>query len=73
MKNNLLKFKRSLFQKIIGLFSLTALVFVFEACYGTPQDFGEDVEISGRVKSAVTGEAIQGVKVELKNQGSKTE
>lgn len=68
MKNKVLKLKKSLIQKIIGLFSLTALVFVFEACYGTPQDFGEDVEISGMVKSAKTGEAVQGIKVELKNQ-----
>lgn len=67
MKTNLIKIRRNLLQKVLGLFSLTALVFVFEACYGTPQDFGEDVEISGTVKSAKTGQTLQGIEVTLKN------
>jgi len=67
MKTSILKLKRSFIRQLIGFFSLTTLVFVFEACYGTPQDFGDDVEISGHVLSSADGQAIEGIKVQIQN------
>lgn len=57
--------KQNHFQKIIRGLSLTSVMFVFQACYGTPQDFGYDVYLSGIVTSAVTGKPIKGIKVSL--------
>ena len=43
----------------------TSALFVFQACYGTDQDFGKDIQISGVVKSKKTGEPIKGIKVSV--------
>lgn len=59
--------KRSLFRKVIGGLSFTTALFVFQACYGTPQDFGDDLYISGEVRSKTTGDLIQGIKVSVAN------
>jgi len=59
--------KRSLSKKFLGLFSLSTMLFVFQACYGTPQDFGMDFQIKGTVTHQETGAAIPGIKVELRN------
>ncbi len=56
MKGNFIK-------KIIGGLSLTTALFIFQACYGTPQDFGADVYIHGLVKSKRTGLPVKGIKV----------
>jgi len=40
-------------------------MFVFQACYGTPQDFGNDVLLQGQVKSKTSGEPIKGIKVSV--------
>lgn len=45
--------------------SITSMVFVFQACYGTPQDMKYDMYIEGLVKGSATGEPIQGIKVSL--------
>ena len=42
---------------------LTSAVFVFQACYGTPQDFGQDIHVNGVVKSKKTGEPIEGIMI----------
>lgn len=39
--------KRDWKRKIIGGLCLTSVAFVFQACYGTPQDFGNDLLIEG--------------------------
>jgi len=52
-------------RKIIGGLCLTSIAFVFQACYGTPQDFGNDLQIEGRVKSKKTGLPIKGIKVSV--------
>jgi hypothetical protein len=54
--------KRDWKRKIIGGLCLTSIAFVFQACYGTPQDFGEDLLIEGQVKSKTTGLPIKGIK-----------
>lgn len=58
MKNNFIK-------KLIGGLSFTTALFVFQACYGTPQDFGSDVYIHGLVKSKKSGQPIKGIKVSV--------
>lgn len=42
-------------------------MFVFQACYGTPQDFGLDVFVEGQVKSNTSGLPIKGIKVSVVN------
>ena len=52
-------------RKLIGGLSFTSMLFVFQACYGTPHDTGQDVYIHGLVKSKATGLPVKGVKVSL--------
>ena len=61
--------KRKLFRAVFGVFSLSGIMFVFQACYGTPQDFGMDVTIKGKVISAVTKAPIPGIKVQVNPAG----
>lgn len=44
---------------------MTSAMFVFQACYGTPQDFGLDLLIEGQVKSKSSGLPIKGIKVSI--------
>jgi len=55
--------KRNWIRKIVGGLSLTSAMFVFQACYGTPQDLGLDLLIEGQVKSKTSGLPIKGIKV----------
>ncbi|MBP1664391.1 MAG: putative lipoprotein [Bacteroidetes bacterium] len=57
--------KRDWKRKIIGGLCLSSIAFVFQACYGTPQDFGNDLLIEGQVKSKTSGLPIQGIKVSV--------
>lgn len=57
--------KRNWVRKIVGGLSFTSALFVFQACYGTPQDFGYDLFIQGQVKSASTGLPVPGIKVSI--------
>lgn len=57
--------KKNWIRRVIGGLSLTSMMFVFQACYGTPQDFGLDVHIEGLVKSKTTNLPIKGIKVSL--------
>jgi len=50
--------------------SLTSMLFVFQACYGSPQDMDPDVHISGIVLSDTTENPIQNIKVKLINKDS---
>jgi hypothetical protein len=52
-------------RKIIGGLCLTSIAFVFQACYGTPHDFGDDLLIEGQVKSKASGLPIKGIKVSV--------
>ena len=55
--------KRNWARGMIGGFSFASALFIFQACYGTPQDLGMDLLVQGTVKSKVTGLPIQGIKV----------
>lgn len=57
--------KRSWIKNIVGGLSLTSAMFVFQACYGTPQDFGLDLLIEGQVKAKTSGMPIKGIKVSV--------
>jgi hypothetical protein len=52
-------------RKLIGGLSLTTAMFIFQACYGTPQDFGLDLLIEGQVKAKTTGLPVKGIKVSV--------
>ncbi len=55
--------KSKILRKLFGGLSLTTALFVFQACYGPPQDFGYDVLVEGLVKSKKTGLPVKGIKV----------
>jgi putative lipoprotein (rSAM/lipoprotein system) len=57
--------KRNWRRKLLGGLSLTTALFIFQACYGTPQDIGLDLFIEGQVKSKATGTPIKGIKVSV--------
>jgi len=61
----MINMKRNVIRKIVGGLSLTSAMFVFQACYGTPQDFGLDLLIEGQVKSKTSGLPIKGIKVSV--------
>jgi len=52
-------------RKILGGLSLTTAAFIFQACYGTPQDMGLDIYITGQVRSGKTNNPVKGIKVSV--------
>lgn len=57
--------KSKLMRKFLSGFSLTTALFVFQACYGGPQDYGMDVLVEGQVKAKSSGTPIEGIKVSV--------
>lgn len=57
--------KRNWVRNITRGMGLGSALFIFQACYGTPQDFGLDVFIEGQVKSRISGLPIKGIKVSV--------
>lgn len=57
--------KKSWIRKIVGGLSFTSAMFIFQACYGTPQDFGLDLLIEGQLNSKTSGLPIEGIKVSV--------
>ena len=62
-----MKMSSNFIRKLVGGLSLTTAAFIFQACYGPPQDFGDDIFIEGLVKSKKTGQPIKGIKVSVKD------
>ena len=60
--------KRSWRKKILGGLSLTTALFIFQACYGTPQDMGLDIFFEGQVKSEKTNKPLKGIKVSVEDK-----
>lgn len=54
---------------LFGSLSFASALFIFQACYGMPQDMMDDVFISGRVISQSTGLPVEGIKVEDDGSG----
>ncbi len=61
--NKLQEKKRKILRWIYATFCLGSVVFIFQACYGMPKDFGKDIKIIGTVKSKSTNQPIKGIKV----------
>ncbi|HPH62171.1 MAG TPA: hypothetical protein PLN63_00900 [Paludibacteraceae bacterium] len=59
--------KRNVLRTILGSCSLTASMFVFQACYGMPDHEENDTFIEGQVTSAETGLPLPGVIVSWNN------
>jgi putative lipoprotein (rSAM/lipoprotein system) len=57
--------KRNWIRTIIGGLSFTSALFIFQACYGTPQDLKNDLLLEGQVKSIISGLPIKGIKVSV--------
>jgi len=56
--------KLALFKrKLLTILSFSTALFIFQACYGTPQDFENDIYISGKVTSSLSDEPISGIKI----------
>jgi len=61
---------RKLLRTIFGGLSLTAVAFIFQACYGMPPDRyrdGFDAHLSGKVLSKTDNQPIKGIKVSVVN------
>ena len=58
---------RKLLRAIFGGISLTAVAFVFQACYGMDTDCRFDTRLSGKVMSKTTNLPIKGIKVTIAN------
>jgi len=54
---------RKLIRNIVGGLSFTSALFIFQACYGIPQDMLDDIFIEGRVISKSTHQPVEGIRV----------
>lgn len=68
MKSKFSYARRKIMRTIFGTLSFSSSLFVFQACYGVPQDYGLEVSIHGLVKSKQTNLPIQGIKVSVENR-----
>ena len=64
--------KRNWIRGIVGGLSFTTALFVFQACYGTPQDMMPDLHVEGKVVSGTTGLPIMHIKVTSQEAGFST-
>lgn len=55
--------KRNKIRILIGGLSFTTALFVFQACYGMPQDMQDDLFIQGKIVSSTTSLPLNGIKV----------
>jgi len=56
---------RKMLRRLFNCFSLTAVAFAFQSCYGMEPDFQYDVKLSGTVISGATNEPIKGIKISV--------
>jgi hypothetical protein len=68
MKKTITDKKRKILRRIYGALSLTTAMFIFQACYGSPQDFGLDTFIQGTVKSKKTSLPVSGIKISIESK-----
>jgi len=59
---------RKLLRTLFGCISLTAVAFVFQACYGSWHDDFYDVKLTGTVKSKTTNAPIKGIKISVNDE-----
>ena len=63
---------RRILRSIFAALSGSAVAFIFQACYGTPRDLVRDLQITGTVLSASTGQPLGGITVEAKGISTTT-
>lgn len=63
MKKPIMLFKRKLLKRVFSFFGITSALFIFQACYGAPQDMDAPDEMSGRVFNDATSQPIAGIRV----------
>jgi hypothetical protein len=68
MKTKFAGKKRKFLRTILGTLSFSTALFIFQACYGTPDDLRMDILFEGVVKSKTTDLPITGIKVSIVNQ-----
>lgn len=57
------------FRSLLGGLSFTAALFIFQACYGTPNNFEPGIKIEGKVCSSTSGDPIEGIHVYIPLSG----
>jgi hypothetical protein len=67
MKKIELKYRKWL-RTVFGTISLTAVAFVFQACYGPGPDMFYDVKLTGTVMSKNTHLPIKGIKITVNDE-----
>jgi len=55
--------KKGIFRKILGGLGFTTALFIFQACYGTPQDMYQDLLVEGKVSDRDSGQPLSGILV----------
>ena len=60
---------RKLLRKVFNGISLTAVAFIFQACYGPGPDMSYDVKFTGTVTAKTTSLPIKGIKVTANDDG----
>jgi putative lipoprotein (rSAM/lipoprotein system) len=68
-KLHIMALKRNWVRGIIGGLSFTSALFVFQACYGMPQDMMDDFLVEGKVTSKSTGQPIKDIRVSVEDIG----
>ena len=55
-------------RKLFGALSFSTALFVFQACYGAPQDrYKDDILVRGTVLSETTEQPVEGIKIIINN------
>lgn len=65
MTKKIAKIKRSALRNIFAAFSFTTALFVFQACYGVPQDWVNELVIEGTVRAEKSGLPINNIELQL--------
>lgn len=64
-----LELRRLTLGKLLKYTGLTTSLFIFQACYGTPNDLPQD-QLRGNVRSSLTDSLIEGIQVMLIDPGT---
>lgn len=58
------KFKSNLIQRLLDIFGAASFLMIFQACYGTPQNY---TEFSGKITDNESGTGIEGIQIKVKS------
>ncbi len=60
----LAKLKSNLLKRLLGIFGAASFLMIFQACYGTPQNY---LEINGKITDNETETGIEGIQIKVKS------